>query len=55
MTAPTIVLRMDLTGTAFGTAPTWTDYSTHLTTAGDGEPISITRGGQDESEMQPAI
>jgi hypothetical protein len=46
---------MDLTGTAFGSAPTWTDYSTHLSTAGDGQPISVSWGRQDsESEIPPS-
>lgn len=54
MTAPTITLRGDLTGTAFGAAPTWTDYSAYLETGPNGEPIDITWGKQDEdSAPQP--
>ena len=52
---PDLTLRVDDTGTAFGDAPTWTDYSADLATAGDGQPISITRGRQDgQGEPQPA-
>lgn len=55
VSAPGIVLRMDLTGTAFNTPPTYADYSSHLATAGDGQPISITWGRQDEDgEVQPS-
>jgi hypothetical protein len=55
VSVPTIILRLDLTGTAFGTAPTWTDYTSHLLTAGDGQPILINWGRQDnESEVQPS-
>lgn len=54
MTLPVPTLRIDATGTAFGAAPTWTDRTTSLRTAGDGEPVAITWGRQDyESEPQP--
>lgn len=49
MTAPTIVFRADVSGTAFGGAPTWTDYSTYVASAGEGEPIQITWGASDEN------
>ena len=46
---------MDLTGTAFGTAPTYTDYSSSLETGADGQPISVQWGRQDsESEIPPS-
>lgn len=52
---PEVTLRVDDSGTPFGDAPTWSDYSAALETAGDGSPISITRGRQDgQSEPQPA-
>lgn len=53
MPAPTITLRGDLTGTAFGVAPTYTDYTSFLETGADGAPIGITWGRQDkDSEVQ---
>lgn len=52
---PEITLRVDDSGTPFGDTPTWSDYSSALETAGDGQPISITRGRQDgQGEPQPA-
>lgn len=54
MSLPAITLRGDLTGTAFGGSPTWTDYTSSLETGADGEPITITWGKQDEdSAPQP--
>lgn len=49
-----ITLRIDATGTAFGAAPTWTDQTAALRTSGDGQPVTITWGRQDEQgEPQP--
>lgn len=48
MSLPAITLRGDNTGTAFGGTPTYTDYIDYLETGGDGEPITITWGKQDE-------
>jgi hypothetical protein len=51
---PAVTLRIDATGTAFGAAPTWTDQTAALRTSGDGAPVQITWGRQDEQgEPQP--
>jgi hypothetical protein len=51
---PDLTLNIDTSGTPFGDAPTWTDYSGSLLLAGEGRPVSITWGRQDESsEPQP--
>lgn len=55
MSTPTPILRGDLTTTAFGAAPTWTDYSQYLELGANGQPIEITWGRQDErSEVSPS-
>lgn len=43
----------DISGTAFGGAPTWTDLSEHLENGADGQPIRITWGRQDEQTDPP--
>ena len=53
MTLPAIVLRGDLTGTAFGTAPTYTDYTAYLELGADGAPVDITWGRQDNRADVP--
>lgn len=55
MSLPVPTLRIDTSGTAFGSAPTFTDYTSSLVTTGDGGPISITTRRQDElAEVPPA-
>jgi hypothetical protein len=54
VSAPVPTLRIDATGTAFGTAPTYTDRTSYLMT-GPQYPVDITFGRQDEqSEPQPS-
>lgn len=54
MSAPVPTLRIDTSGTAFGTAPTYTDRTSYLMT-GSQYPVDITFGRQDEqSEPQPS-
>jgi hypothetical protein len=54
VSAPVPTLRIDATGTAFGTAPTYTDRTSYLMT-GDQYPVDITFGRQDEQgEPQPS-
>ena len=50
MGLPATTLRGDLTGTAFGGVPTWTDYTASLETGQDGQPITLTWGKQDEDD-----
>ena len=50
MGIPATTLRGDLTGTAFGGVPTWTDYTASLETGQDGQPITLTWGKQDEDD-----
>lgn len=45
MSSPTITVRMDTSGAAFGAAPTWTDYTTSVM---DADGVTITWGAQDE-------
>lgn len=50
MTTPDVTLRIDATGTAFGTTPTYTNYTSSLRAGG----VSITWGSSDEqSEPSP--
>lgn len=52
---PALTLRLDMSGTAFGVAPAWTDQTASLLTGGDGQPVSITWGRQDETaDVQPS-
>lgn len=54
MTAPTVVLRIDLAGTAFGGTPSWTTVASADLLTGSQYPIEITWGAQDEqSEPSP--
>lgn len=53
MSQPVVTLRGDLTGTAFGGTPTWTDYTAYLETAADGMPVDITWGRQDNRADVP--
>ena len=52
MTAAVPVLRIDATGTPFGTAPTYTDRSGYLL-SGNEYPVTITFGRQDEQGDPP--
>lgn len=46
----TYTVQADLSGTAYGGTPTWTDISSYVLTTGDGQPIQITGPArQDES------
>lgn len=54
MTAPTVVLRIDLAGTAFGGTPSWTTVADADLLTGPSFPIDISWGAQDEqSEPSP--
>ncbi|MGZ4663726.1 MAG: LamG-like jellyroll fold domain-containing protein [Frankiaceae bacterium] len=55
MSQPVITLRGDLTGTAFGSAPTYTDYTSYLEVGSDGAPVDVTWGRQDNrADVPPA-
>jgi hypothetical protein len=45
---PTVTFRVDVSGTAFGGAPTWTDLSSRVLAEGQGAPIDITWGRHEE-------
>jgi hypothetical protein len=54
VSAPTAVLRIDTSGTAFGSAPSYTDRTSYLM-AGDTYAVSIRRGrGDERSDPEPA-
>ncbi|MGZ6836782.1 MAG: LamG-like jellyroll fold domain-containing protein [Blastococcus sp.] len=53
MSQPQITLRGDLTGTAFGSTPTYTDYTAYLEIGTDGAPVEITSGRQDNRQDVP--
>lgn len=55
MTAFTVTLLGDLTSTAFGATPTYTDYSAYLELGGDGQPIEVPWGkGDEHAEVEPS-
>lgn len=54
MTAFTVTLLGDLTGTAFGGTPTFTDYTGYLELGDDGQPIEVPWGRNDrDAEVEP--
>jgi hypothetical protein len=53
MSLATVTLRGDLTGTAFGAALSFTDYTAWLELGGDGAPIDLTWGRQDNRADVP--
>lgn len=53
MSSPVLVFRADVSGTAFGAAPTWTTYSSSVM-AGPGYEATVTFGGQDETGITPS-
>lgn len=55
MTVPTVTVQADLSGTAMGGTFVPTDISTFVLTTGEGSPISITLGRQDQtSDVVPS-
>jgi hypothetical protein len=53
---PDVIVEIAFTTDPGDPAPSWTDVSAYVEAAGDGGPISITRGRSDElSEIQPSV